>query len=153
MLEQQLAAVVSAPVSIPLGLAASACAALVVAALLLQSIVLRQRRSKTGSHAAAMPAAMPKANGLSAAGGKEDAPTGIPSAEQLLKLISTRRSIFPKVAAVTQQRIVCVAFEMLPGWLLNLCGAGRRRTTMATSYPRVICRCDRRRSCSSSYAQ
>ena len=105
MLEQQLAAVVTAPVSLPLGLVASACAALVVAALLLQSIMLRQRRSgpsqsqrKAEDHAAA-PAAT-KQNGIVAANGKEDLQGGIPSAERLFQLISTRRSVFPKVAIV-----------------------------------------------------
>jgi hypothetical protein len=151
MLEQQLAAVVSAPVSLPLGLAASACAALVVAALLLQSIVLRQRRTKpiqsqrkTEDHAAAMVTAA--ANAFHAANGKEDVQGGIPSADRLFQLISTRRSVFPKVAVVALHG-TAVPSEYFCNKRLCLSHDRCRRILTANSSRTVICRCVRPPRC------
>ena len=114
-LEQELASFASSSVSVPLGLLASVCAAVAVAALLVQISGSKQRRSapgtgKTGAaeaqHAVAAPAlgASSIANGFAQSDVKLAVAADLPTPEQLSKLIRTRRSIFPKVSSQYSQR-------------------------------------------------
>ena len=108
-LEQQLASLASASVSVPLSLLASICAALVTAILFVQSSAVKQRRSapKTGEtraaqarHAVAEPALDTGiTKGAAHSDDKPAVAAKLPTPEQLSKLISTRRSIFPKVTS------------------------------------------------------
>jgi len=108
-LEQQLASLASASVSVPLSLLASICAALVTAILFVQSSAAKQTRSapsigKTraaqAQHAVATPALNAgTANGFAQSDEKPTAAAKLPTPDQLSKLISTRRSIFPKVTS------------------------------------------------------